>query len=81
MNLLAQAAANLLNAIVLHWQADAIGGGVLFAAIVTNMPARMPASLQDYWDWVRESLQTAIPVRRPTQHNLNPNNPAQPEKE
>ena len=39
--------------------------GLLVAVAIHNMPATIPKTLQEIWTWVRDSLQTALPVRRP----------------
>jgi hypothetical protein len=59
----------LLNAIG-HNLAQNIGYeegafGLLLAVFVHNMPATIPKTFQEIWTWVRDSLQTALPVRRP----------------
>lgn len=42
-----------------------VGTLVIAVALVHNMPEKLPTSIQDFWTWLRGSLQTAIPVRRP----------------
>jgi len=59
-----------------HLTTIGVGSGVLFFAIVHNMPEIPPASMQEYWTWVRDSLQTAIPVRQG--RNNRPTLPANP---
>ncbi|HEX5426668.1 MAG TPA: hypothetical protein VFW94_24360 [Candidatus Acidoferrales bacterium] len=54
------------------------GIGLLLAAAVMSMPDNIPNNLQDLWTWARETLQTAIPVKRPINHNPQP--PADPGK-
>ncbi len=51
-------------------------GGILFVAFVSCMPIDPPSSLVEYWRWVRESLQTAIPAAR--RNHIEPPNPSQP---
>ena len=48
-----------------HLTSIGVGSGVLFFAIIHNMPEHPPVNMQEYWTWVRDSLQSAIPVRQP----------------
>lgn len=57
------------------WAAIAASAGVLFVAFVSCMPLDPPASITEYWRWVRESLQTAIPAARRNNHQDPPPNP------
>jgi hypothetical protein len=41
--------------------------GVLFVAFVCTMPANLPQTLQDWWTWCRDGLQTAVPAARARQ--------------
>lgn len=77
MNVLASA---LMDHIQQNWVAISAAGGVLFVAVVSCMPPDPPASIRDYWHWVRESLQTAIPAarRNHTDPPPNPQPPAEP---
>jgi hypothetical protein len=59
--------AALLQHIEKNWVAIEATGGVLFVAFVSVMPKNPPSSLAEYWQWVREGLQTAIPAARPRQ--------------
>ncbi len=75
----------LLNAIgqnlLQHLTSIGVGSGVLFFAIVHNMPENPPTSMQEYWTWVRDALQTSIPVRQGRQPNpQQPVSPAQEQK-
>lgn len=47
----------------------------LFVAGVCTMPSALPRTLQEWWTWIREALQTAIPAARHPQNpqNQNPN--------
>lgn len=56
-------------------------GAILIAGIAT-MPERIPGSLQDWWAWVRNALQTAIPAARhaPPPVPTPPVDPANPKK-
>lgn len=62
--------------LVQHLTSIGVGSGVLFFAVVHNMPENPPASMQEYWTWVRDSLQTAIPVRQARPHPTQPDTPA-----
>jgi len=55
-----------------HLTSVGVGSGVLFFAIIHNMPEHPPANMQEYWTWVRDSLQSAIPVRQPRVVNFAP---------
>ncbi len=50
--------------IVRNWPAYSAALGVLFVAAVSTMPPRIPKTVQECWEWMRESLQTAIPAAR-----------------
>lgn len=69
----------LLNAIAAnlyqHLTTIGVGSGVLFFAVIHNMPPEPPSSMQEYWTWVRDSLQTAIPVRQARQQNPTQDKP------
>lgn len=41
-----------------------IGISALSIATVVTMPPLIPKSLQDWWNWIRNALQTAIPAAR-----------------
>ena len=56
-----------------HWGEYAATLGVLGVAVVSCIPERVPKSLQEWWTWMRESLQTAIPAAR---HPVFPPGPA-----
>lgn len=59
-----------------HLTSLGVGSGVLFFAVIHNMPEKPPTSMQEYWTWVRDSLQTSIPVRQAASHA----NPTQPKE-
>lgn len=40
--------------------------GALFVAGVCAMPAKIPGSIQEFWTWLRDSLQIAVPAARAT---------------
>lgn len=59
------------------------GGAVaaLFVAGVCTMPALFPKTAQEWWTWVRDALQTAVPAARAAHANpTKPETPAQPQK-
>ena len=73
----------ILDNIAKNWQVYTASAGVLFVAFVSCMPKNPPASMVEYWTWVREALQTAIPAARPHINHDEPNptkpvEPAQP---
>lgn len=55
----------------------ATAAGLLFVAIVSTAPPKIPQSLQDVWTWGREALQTAIPAAR---HPVLPQEPNHEDK-
>lgn len=69
----------IFNHIQQNMTAILASAGILFVAVVSCMPPDPPSSLRDYWHWVRESLQTAIPAAR-RNHDQNPTPPADPAK-
>ena len=54
----------ILDNITRNWADYTAALGVLFVAIVSTMPIAPPTSFKDFWRWVREALQTAIPAAR-----------------
>lgn len=64
----------LANDLAQHIQAVGIGSGALFFVIVNCMPPNPPKTIQDYWTWVRDALQTLTPAR----YHQNPQQPAEP---
>lgn len=52
----------------------------LAIAGVCTMPAKIPATLQEWWTWMRDSLQTAVPAARNHNNPQQPGGPAQPQK-
>lgn len=70
----------LLDHISQNWVPISAAAGVLFVAVVSCMPPNPPTSMTEYWRWVRESLQTAIPAarRNHTEPPANPSSPADP---
>ncbi len=61
--------------IIQHLTAAGFGGGVLIVAIISSLPPNRPRTLDDWWHFMRESLQTAIPAAR---HPQSPQSPTQP---
>lgn len=59
-----------------HLAATGVTGGLLFIALVSSLPEERPRTIDDWYRYFRESLQTAIPAARrhpqnPTQDNSN----------
>lgn len=52
-----------------------IGASALIVATIVTMPILIPKSLQDWWTWMRNALQTAVPAAR---HNQPPADPPSP---
>lgn len=71
----------ILEAILSHvsknWEAYSAGAGALALATIICMPVKFPRSLDDWWTWLRNSLQTAIPARH-APASIDPPNPIQP---
>ncbi|MFC5861105.1 hypothetical protein ACFPT7_02240 [Acidicapsa dinghuensis] len=60
-----------------------VAAGALFVSAVSAMPKAFPKSAQEWWTWLRETLQSAIPARRhvepdPPPNPYQPAEPAQP---
>jgi hypothetical protein len=47
-----------------HLRSIGIGSGALFVVFIHTMPRRPPESMVEYWEWVREALQTLLPIKR-----------------
>ena len=45
------------------------GLGALVMATILSMPEKIPSRLQEWWTWMRDSLQSAVPNRRPVSHS------------
>ncbi len=56
-----------------HMAATGIGSGVLMLALISCLPERRPRTVDDWYAYIRESLQTAIPASR--------RHPSQPDAE
>lgn len=54
----------------------AIAGGL---SIAKNMPPSIPKSPQELWTWIRDSVQTALPISRNNSNPILPVPPAQPQ--
>jgi hypothetical protein len=50
--------------ILRDWKPEIEGLSVLFVAGVCVMPPAFPKSFQEWWTWLRDTLQTAIPAAR-----------------
>lgn len=68
----------ILNHLEQNWAAISAAAAVLFIAAVSCMPPDPPSTMTEYWRWVRESLQTAIPAARRNNNHADPP-PIQPE--
>lgn len=58
-----------------HSEAYGTGGIALFLSVAKNAPPLIPKSAQDMWTWMRDSVQTALPISR---NNPNPSSPVAP---
>lgn len=47
-----------------HWEALTAAGTILGIALVSCMPATRPKTVDDWYDYIRHALQTAIPAAR-----------------
>lgn len=52
-----------------HWAATGIGSGVLVVAFISCLPPKLPRTADEWYAYIRESLQTSIPAAR---HHENP---------
>ena len=66
----------ILHALAAHPAQVEGGAAVLLFAFISSLPAQRPKSLDDWYAYFRESLQSAIPVGRV--HPVNPPPPAGP---
>jgi hypothetical protein len=65
----------ILRALAAHPAQFESAAAVLLFAFVSSLPAERPKTLDDWYAYLRESLQSAIPVGR---HPVNPTPPAAP---
>ena len=73
LNAILFALAGLIKQIALHLETVLeVGSGALVISIIHTWPARIPASLQDWWTWGRDASQTAIPAARAAGQNPTP---------
>ena len=70
----------LLTLIQQHMTAAGLGSGVLFVALVSCLPVDRPKTLDQWYAYIRESLQTAIPAARHPVNPTEPETPAQPKQ-
>ena len=70
----------ILGNIERNWADYTAGLSVLFVAGVCVMPPKFPKSFQEWWTWLRDTLQTAIPAARHKEPVL-PQDPATDSKE
>ena len=54
----------LVNYIGEHWEEFTAAATILGIALVSCMPANRPKSIDDWYEYIRHSLQTAIPAAR-----------------
>ena len=66
-----------LDMVMHHLTAAGFGGGVLIVALISCLPAKRPRSVDDWYSYFREALQTAIPAAR---HHQDPQQPEGPAK-
>lgn len=50
-----------------NWEIYTAAMGALFVAGVCMMPESFPKNAQDWWSWLRNTLQTAVPAARTRQ--------------
>lgn len=63
-----------------HMTAAGFGSGVLIVALISCLPANRPKTLDQWYAYFRESLQTAIPAARHPQGPTTPVDPDQTKK-
>ncbi len=49
-----------------HAQAYGVGGELIVLSFVAHWPETIPRTAQDWWNWVRSTFQTALPINRVT---------------
>jgi hypothetical protein len=76
----AQVMNTIISSLTAHWKAYSAAGVALFVAGVCCMPPNRPRSLDDWWTWIRDSLQTAVPAARHA-HPITPADPAKPKQQ
>lgn len=59
-----------------HAEGYGVGIGALVLSTAKNWPEFIPKSAQDWWTWMRNSVQTALPISR---NSSNPIPPAAPD--
>ena len=67
----------ILTLLAQHITAAGFGGGALLIAAITCMPAKRPRSLDEFYAYVRDALQTAIPAGKRHPDPPPPGEPAQ----
>lgn len=55
------------NHIERNWEIYTTAAGALFVAGICMMPETFPKTAQDWWSWMRNTLQTAVPAARARQ--------------
>ena len=53
-----------LSFIAQHWTAAGFGSGAVLIAFATCLPEKRPRTLDDFYAYFRESVQTVIPAGR-----------------
>lgn len=61
-----------------HATAAGFGGGALLIASITCLPEKRPRSFDDFYAYVRDALQTAIPAGKRHPAPTRPDEPAKP---
>ena len=55
-----------------HWTQMGLGGGVLGIAAIHTMPKVRPRTLDEFYAWIRDAFQTAIPAGRAKEVSPDP---------
>lgn len=61
---LAQIITDLVHHFEMHAEGYGVGIGAVVLSTAKNWPEMIPKSAQDWWTWMRNSVQTALPISR-----------------
>ena len=58
-----------------NWEIYTAFASAVTIAAVCTMPETFPKTIQEWWSWARNSLQTAVPAARAAHSGAAPQNP------
>jgi hypothetical protein len=64
--------------IAAHWVVYSTAAVALGASTISCMPERFPRTLDEWWSWFRNSLQTSLPARHGQPSPAAPQAPSNP---